>query len=185
LANGDTVSADIVLVSIGVIPDTALAEAAGLTCDGGILVDEFTRTDDPAILAIGDCTRHRNLFFEDRLRLESVANAVDQARTAAAVLMGEDKPYDSVPWFWSNQYDIRLQMVGLSQGHDQRVMHGSPADKGFVVFYLRDGCVIAVDAVNLPIAFMVGKQLVQRRMILNTELLSNPDADLTLLLIAT
>ena len=185
LANGDTVSADIVLVSIGVIPDTALAEAAGLTCNGGILVDEFTRTDDPAILAIGDCTRHRNLFFEDRLRLESVANAVDQARTAAAVLMGEDKPYDSVPWFWSNQYDIRLQMVGLSQGHDQRVMHGSPADKGFVVFYLRDGCVIAVDAVNLPIAFMVGKQLVQRRMILNTELLSNPDADLTLLLIAT
>ena len=182
LANGDMVPADIVLVSIGVIPDTALAEAAGLACDGGILVDEFTRTDDPAILAIGDCTRHRNLFFEDRLRLESVANAVDQARTAAAVLMGEDKPYDSVPWFWSNQYDIRLQMVGLSQGHDQRVMHGHPADKGFAVFYLRDGRVIAVDAVNLPIAFTVGKQLVQRRQAVSKDLLSDPHTDLKSLL---
>lgn len=182
LANGDTVSADIVLVSIGVIPDTALAEAADLACDGGILVDEHTRTNDPAILAIGDCTRHRNLFFEGRQRLESVANAVDQARTAAATLMGEDKPYDSVPWFWSNQYDIRLQMVGLSQGHDQRVMRGTLGDKEFAVFYLRDGCVIAVDAVNLPIAFMVGKQLVQLRKVVSTDLLGDQHTDLKSLL---
>lgn len=182
LANGDTVSADIVLVSIGVIPDTALAEAADLACDGGILVDEHTRTNDPAILAIGDCTRHRNLFFEGRQRLESVANAVDQARTAAATLMGEDKPYDSVPWFWSNQYDIRLQMVGLSQGHDQRVMRGTLGDKEFAVFYLRDGCVIAVDAVNLPIAFMVGKQLVQLRKVVSTDLLGDQHIDLKSLL---
>ena len=163
LANGDTVSADIVLVSIGVIPDTALAEAAGLTCDGGILVDEFTRTDDPAILAIGDCTRHRNLFFEDRLRLESVANAVDQARTAAAVLMGEDKPYDSVPWFWSNQYDLRLQTAGLSVGFDATVVRGRPEDRSFSVVYLKAGRVIALDCVNAVKDYVQGRKLVEAR----------------------
>jgi 3-phenylpropionate/trans-cinnamate dioxygenase ferredoxin reductase subunit len=178
LANGDTVPADIVLVSIGVIPETTLAETAGLRCDDGIVVDEFTRTSDPDILAIGDCTRHRNLFFEKMQRLESVANAVDQARTAAATLMGQEKPYDSAPWFWSNQYDVRLQMVGLSQNHDQRVLRGSAEDKEFAVFYLRGGSVIAVDAVNLPVAFMVGKQLVQHRKSVCAKALSDPRTDL-------
>ncbi|MEQ3636543.1 FAD-dependent oxidoreductase [Alcanivorax sp.] len=178
LANGETVEADVVLVSIGVIPETALAEAAGLSCEDGILVDEYVRTSDPSILAIGDCTRHRNLFFEQMQRLESVANAVDQARTAAATLMGEDKPYDSAPWFWSNQYDVRLQMVGLSQHHDERVMRGSTEDKAFAVFYLREGCVIAVDAVNMPIAFMVGKQLVQHRKSISADVLSDLDVEL-------
>jgi 3-phenylpropionate/trans-cinnamate dioxygenase ferredoxin reductase subunit len=178
LANGETVDADVVLVSIGVIPETALAEAAGLSCEDGILVDEYVRTSDPSILAIGDCTRHRNLFFEKMQRLESVANAVDQARTAAATLMGEDKPYDSAPWFWSNQYDVRLQMVGLSQDHDERVMRGSTEDKAFAVFYLREGCVIAVDAVNMPIAFMVGKQLVQHRKSISADVLSDLDVEL-------
>ena len=92
--------------------------------------------------------------------------------------MGEEKPYNSAPWFWSNQYDVRLQMVGLSQHHDQRVLRGSPEDKGFAVFYLRDGCVIAVDAVNLPIAFMVGKTLVQQRRQVNPEMLKDPDIEL-------
>ena len=178
LANGDTVPADIVLVSIGVIPETTLAETAGLRCDDGIVVDEFTRTSDPDILAIGDCTRHRNLFFEKMQRLESVANAVDQARTAAATLMGQEKPYDSAPWFWSNQYDVRLQMVGLSQNHDQRVLRGSAENKEFAVFYLRGGSVIAVDAVNLPVAFMVGKQLVQHRKSVCAKALSDPRTDL-------
>ncbi|PAU82388.1 pyridine nucleotide-disulfide oxidoreductase [Halovibrio salipaludis] len=178
LGEGSTIPADTVLVSIGIIPETALAEAAGLPCDDGIIVDEFTRTEDPAILAIGDCTQHRNLFFTNRQRLESVANAVDQARTAAATLMGEEKPYDSVPWFWSNQYDVRLQMVGLSQNHDQRVIRGSPLDKAFAVFYLRKGCVIAVDAINLPIAFMVGKALVRQHKKISPELLKDPDIEL-------
>ena len=178
LADGTTVPADLVLVSVGIAPETALAEAAGLPCDDGILVDEYTRTNDPDILAIGDCTRHRNLFFEQTQRMESVANAVDQARIAAATLMGEEKPYNSAPWFWSNQYDVRMQMVGLSQYHDQRVLRGSPEDKGFAVFYLRDGCVIAVDAVNLPIAFMVGKTLVQQRRQVNPEMLKDPDIEM-------
>ena len=178
LADGGKVSADIVLVSIGVIPETALAENAGLLCDDGVVVDEFTRTDDPDILAIGDCTRHHNLFFDKRQRLESVANAVEQARTAAATLMSEEKPYDSPPWFWSNQYDVRLQMVGLSQNHDQRVLRGSILDKEFAVFYLCLGHVIAVDAVNFPVAFMVGKQLVKLRKSVSAEVLSNPNIEL-------
>jgi 3-phenylpropionate/trans-cinnamate dioxygenase ferredoxin reductase subunit len=178
LADGGTVPADIVLVSIGIIPETALAEAAGLPCDDGVVVDEFARTGDPDILAIGDCTRHRNLFFEQPQRMESVANAVDQARTAAATLMGEDKPYDAAPWFWSNQYDVRLQMVGLSKYHDQRVVRGNPGDGSFAVFYMREGHLIAVDAVNLPMAFMVGKKLVYQRKSVNPEALSDMDVDL-------
>ncbi|MDF1822187.1 MAG: FAD-dependent oxidoreductase [Alcanivoracaceae bacterium] len=178
LENGGTVPADIVLVSIGIMPETALAEAAGLPCDDGIVVDEYTCTGDPDILAIGDCTRHRNLFFEQPQRMESVANAVDQARTAAATLMGEDKPYDAAPWFWSNQYDVRLQMVGLSKDHDQRVVRGNPRDGSFAVFYMREGHLIAVDAVNLPMAFMVGKKLVYLRKRVSSEALSDVDVDL-------
>jgi 3-phenylpropionate/trans-cinnamate dioxygenase ferredoxin reductase component len=178
VANGNTLPADIVLVSVGVVPETKLAESAGLACDDGILVDEHTRSNDPSILAIGDCTRHRNLFFKQMQRVESVANAVEQARTAAATLMGEDKPYDNVPWFWSNQYDVRLQMVGLSQNHDQRVVRGDPADKGFAVFYLSEGRLIAVDAVNMPMAFTVGKQLVYEGKNVNAEKLSNLDIEL-------
>lgn len=178
LENGGTVPADIVLVSIGIMPETALAEAAGLPCDDGIVVDEYTCTGDPDILAIGDCTRHRNLFFEQPQRMESVANAVDQARTAAATLMGEHKPYDAAPWFWSNQYDVRLQMVGLSKDHDQRVVRGNPGDGSFAVFYIREGHLIAVDAVNLPMAFMVGKKLVYLRKRVSSEALSDVDVDL-------
>lgn len=178
LADGKTVPAGLVLVSVGIAPETALAEAAGLPCDDGVLVDEYTRSADPDILAIGDCTRHRNLFFEQMQRMESVANAVDQARAAAATLMGEDRPYDAAPWFWSNQYDVRLQMVGLSQAHDERVVRGNPEDEAFAVFYLREGHLIAVDAVNLPMAFMLGKKLVYQRRKVNAEALRDPDIEL-------
>ena len=110
--------------------------------------------------------------------MESVANAVDQARTAAATLMGEHKPHDAAPWFWSNQYDVRLQMVGLSKDHDQRVVRGNPGDGSFAVFYMREGHLIAVDAVNLPMAFMVGKKLVYQRKRVSSEALSDVDVDL-------
>lgn len=162
--DGSRVPTDVALISVGIVPETALAEAAGLACDDGILVDECCRTDDPDILAIGDCTRHRNLYFEKPVRMESVANAVEQARVAAATLMGLEAVYDAAPWFWSNQYDIRLQIAGLCVGYDQTVLRGSPADADeFAVFYLREGRLIAVDAINDPRAFMVGKKLVARR----------------------
>ncbi|MDT0617445.1 FAD-dependent oxidoreductase [Salinisphaera sp. P385] len=176
--DGSTVPADLVLVSIGIQPETTLAEAAGLPCDDGILVDEYTRTDDPHILAIGDCTRHRNLYFDQPVRLESVANAVDQARTAAATLTGGDQPYNAAPWFWSNQYDLRLQMVGLSEGHDATAIRGNPDDDAFAVFYLKQGKLVAVDAVNMPPAFMAGKKLVGARAAVEPATLIDLDVDL-------
>src|SRR5690606_25279238 len=113
------VPADLVIVGIGIEPNVELAAAAGLACDNGIVVDEYTRTEDPHIHAAGDCTNHPNALLGVRMRLESVQNAVDQARAAAANLCGKARPYAELPWFWSNQYDLRLQIAGLSQGHDQ------------------------------------------------------------------
>lgn len=181
-ADGGTIDADLVLISIGIVPETGLAEAAGLACNDGICVDEYVRTEDEAILAIGDCTRHRNLFFDHPTRLESVANAVDQGRVAAATLCGGDAPYNAPPWFWSNQFDVRLQIAGLSAGYDQTVVRG-PQDSGpFAVFYLKAGQLIAVDAVNAPPAFMVGKKLLAARVRPDPQALADEAVDLKSLL---
>lgn len=158
--DGMRIPADVVIVGIGLIPNVELAEQAGLAVDNGIVVDEYGRTEDPAILAIGDCTSHPNAYAGRRLRLESVPSALEQARSAAALLTGKLRPYDAVPWFWSDQYDLKLQMVGLNQGYDQVVFRGAPEGRSFVVFYLRDGRVIAADAVSRPGEFALVKRLV-------------------------
>ena len=163
LADGRQIETDLVVIGIGLIPNTGLAEQAGLEIDNGIVVDQFARTSDPAIVAAGDCTNHPSAFYDRRLRLESVNNAMEQARIAAATLMGEEKPYDSVPWFWSDQYDLKLQMVGLSDGHDDYRVRGKPEDRSFSVFYLKDGAVIAADAISRPKDFMAAKKLVASR----------------------
>ena len=164
LADGERLAADLVVVGIGLIPNTELAEEAGLAVDDGILVDEYCRTADPRILAIGDCTRHPCDQHGGFRRLESVPNAIEQAQVAAAVLTEAPRAYDAVPWFWSDQYDVKLQTVGLSAGHDEVVVRGS-ADTGrsFTVFYLKDGEVRAADVVNCPRDFMVAKKLVAAR----------------------
>lgn len=164
LADGAHVPADLVVVGVGLVPNTQLAEAAGLPVDDGILVDEYCRTVDPRVLAIGDCTRHPCAQYGGLRRLESVPNATEQARVAAAVLSGAPRAYDAVPWFWSDQYDVKLQTVGLSAGHDEVVVRGN-ADSGrsLTVFYLRDGEVRAADLVNGPRDFMVAKKLVAAR----------------------
>ncbi|RON37919.1 NAD(P)/FAD-dependent oxidoreductase [Pseudomonas brassicacearum] len=163
LTNKGPIEVDVLVVGIGLIPNTELAVAAGLDVDGAITTDEFTRTSDPDILAIGDCTSHPNAFYGKRLRLESVQNALEQARTAAATIMGQVKPYNPVPWFWSDQYELKLQMVGLSQGHDRTVIRGAMADNSFAVFYLHGSHIIAVDAVNRPQDFLLAKRLVAAR----------------------
>jgi 3-phenylpropionate/trans-cinnamate dioxygenase ferredoxin reductase subunit len=163
-ADGGQLPADLVVVGIGLTPNTELAEQAGLPVDDGILVDEYCRTSDPRVLAIGDCTRHPCTQHGGLRRLESVPNAVEQARVAAAVLTGAPRPYDAVPWFWSDQYDVKLQTVGLSAGHDQVVVRGNAdAGRSFTVFYLKDGAVRAADVVNGPRDFMVAKKLVCAR----------------------
>jgi len=142
--------------------------------DNGIVVDEFTRTADPHIHAAGDCANHPNEFLGRRVRLESVQNAMEQARACAAVLCGKDEPYRAVPWFWSDQYDVKLHMAGLSAGHDQCVVRGDPETRrSFAVFYLRDGHLIAADAVSRAADFALAKKLVASRVRLDAAALAD------------
>lgn len=153
--------ADIVAVGVGVLPNTGLAQAAGLACNAeGLLVDELCRTSDPAIVAAGDCTARPVPGQPLPLRIESVPNAVEQARSAAASLCGQHLPCQAVPWFWSDQYDLKLQMAGLSRGHDEVVLRGDMDARAFTVFYLRQGTLIAADSVNRPADFMLARKLV-------------------------
>ncbi|MBL8482044.1 MAG: FAD-dependent oxidoreductase [Rhodocyclaceae bacterium] len=164
LADGTQIEADLVVAGIGVLPNTELAEAAGLAVDNGVTVDECARTSDPDIVAAGDCTSHPSALYGRRIRLESVPNALEQARAAAATLCGKPKAYASVPWFWSDQYDLKLQMVGLNQGYERCVLRGDPAARSFAAFYMKDGVVIAADTVGRMQDFLVAKRLVAERL---------------------
>ena len=172
--------ADIVIVGIGIIPNTELAEAAGIHCDNGIVVDDHCRTSVPDVYAAGDCTNHPNPLLDRRLRLESVPNAMDQARVSTANMLGDDKTYAAIPWFWSDQYELKLQMVGFSADGDTQVLRGDMAANQFAVFYLKDGKVVAADAVNSPKEFMLCKQLVGK--VADPAMLADPEADLKALL---
>jgi len=159
--DGTTFDADFVIVGVGIIPNVELADEAGLKVENGISVDECCRTEDPDIYSIGDCTNHPNPILGQRLRLESVHNALEQGKTAAASICGKEKPYAQVPWFWSDQYDLKLQIVGLSAGYDEVVVRGDPEnDRSFAVFYLKDGVMIASDAVNRAPEHMMSRRLI-------------------------
>jgi 3-phenylpropionate/trans-cinnamate dioxygenase ferredoxin reductase subunit len=160
LGDGRTLAAGFVIAGIGLIPNDELAKEAGLRSDNGIWVDEYCRTEDPNVLAIGDCSNHPTAFLGRRVRLESVPNAIEQARVAADTITGKMAPYAAIPWFWSDQYDLKLQAVGLSDGHDQVILRGDMAARSFIIFYLRQGTVIAADAVNKPGEFLIAKRLV-------------------------
>lgn len=158
-AGGKTWPADLALVGIGVVPNAELAKEAGLPVDNGITVDNCAQTSDPAIFAAGDCTWHpgREGVF---LRLESVQNAIDQAKHAALAMVGKPSPYAEVPWFWSDQYDLKLQIAGLGRPSDQHVLRGDPAARKFAVFHLRDGKVAAVEAINAAPEYLVGRKMI-------------------------
>lgn len=160
-SDGTHFDADFVVVGVGILPNVELAQAAGLDVQNGIIVNEYCQTSDPDILAIGDCTNHPNPLLGERLRLESVQNALEQGKTAAATICGRDLIYAQIPWFWSDQYDLKLQIVGLSAGYDEAVVRGNSEEgRSFAVFYLKEGKLIAVDAVNRPPEFMMGKLMV-------------------------
>lgn len=175
LENGDQIETDLVLVGIGVIPNTELAINADLTANNGIVVDDHCRTSDPAIYAIGDCTLHPNALLGRDLRLESVHNALEQAKTAASNICGIDKHYAQIPWFWSDQYDLKLQIVGLSTGYDQVVIRGDMASRSFACLYLRKQILIAVDAVNNPRDFVQAKTLIADNAIVDPRILADTD----------
>ncbi|NNM75779.1 FAD-dependent oxidoreductase [Sphingomonas sp. ID1715] len=162
LTGGDVLPADIVIVGIGIAPAVGPLIDAGAAGGNGVTVDEFCRTSLPDVYAIGDCAAHASEFADGAtIRLESVQNANDMANTAAKAICGNLQPYRATPWFWSNQYDLRLQTVGLSIGHDATVMRGDPAQRSFSVIYLRGGTVIALDCVNAVKDYAQGRKLVE------------------------
>lgn len=175
-AGDQTFAADVVIVGIGIIPNIELAKDAGLTCENGIVVDDHCRTSDPHIYAIGDCSNHPNPLLGRRLRLESVPNAMDQARVTSANIRGQDKVYAAIPWFWSDQYELKLQMVGFSADGNQQVLRGDKSANQFAVFYLKDGVLVAADAVNSPKEFMLCKNLVGKPV--DAARLADPATDL-------
>lgn len=160
LSSGEVVAAGLVLVAVGAEPNDWLAEQAGLETDNGILVDGTGQTSDTDIFAVGDCTRFYSNRYQRSVRMESVQNAIDQAKAAAQALLGHEVDYDPLPWFWSDQYDIKLQIAGLSDGYDDTVLTGSPEGNKFYVAYLKEGQLIAVDSINSPRSHMMARRVI-------------------------
>lgn len=179
LADGEELAADMAVVGVGATPNVSLAAQAGLPCDDGIVVDQYARTEAPDVYAAGDCTNHPNPLLGRRVRLESVPNALAQARVAAANLAsanGPIKTYAEVPWFWSDQYDLKLQMVGFAANGERSVTRGDPGANRFIAFHLRGDELVAADAVNSPREFMAARLLVGQRV--DAKRLADPAEDI-------
>ena len=172
-ADGSSHEADLVIVGVGAVATTELARTAGLACDNGIVVDEYCRTSDAAIYAAGDCTNHPSPHFGRRVRLESVDNAFEQAKTAALNMLDRPVAHDRVPWFWSDQFDNKLLIVGLSQDYDRQVLRGDPASRSFSVCYLKGSELLAVEAVNHSKDYMAARKLIAERTPLKADKLAD------------
>lgn len=174
LVGGEMIPAEMVIVGIGIVPAVEPLRAAGAEGGNGVSVDEHGRTSLPDIFAIGDCALHANPYAEGMpIRLESVQNANDMATIVAKAIVGEPEPYHSVPWFWSNQYDLRLQTVGLSTGHDEEVLRGDPAARSFSIIYLKQGHVVALDCINATKDYVQGRALVAGRVVIDRAALAD------------
>ena len=178
LSDGSAYPADLVLIGVGVMPNVELASEAGLAAANGIVVDEQLRTEDENIYAIGDCADHPNPYAAARVRIESVQNAVDQAKCIAAAIVGHGQKYQAVPWFWTDQYDVNLQMVGLSAGYDHIVVRGEPESRKFSVFYFKQRRLVAIDSVNRPSDHIIGRKLIANGTPLTPEQAADPSVDL-------
>ena len=176
LSDGSTIEVDFVIVGIGVTPNDLLAQDCGLDVGNGIIVDEFARSSDPSIFAVGDCAMLP--WKGKRIRLESVQNAVDQAEAAAAVMAGGSTPYDAKPWFWSDQYDVKLQIAGFNMGYDETLVRPGSREGSLSVWYFREGRFIAVDAINDAKAYVTGKKLLEAGIEPAKAVLVDPAADL-------
>lgn len=180
LADGRQIDADIVIVGIGVTPRTALAAQAGLTVENGISTDQYGACSKPAIWAAGDCASFP--YKDGRLRLESVGNAIDHADCVAANMMGAQIPYQPKPWFWSDQYDVKLQIAGLNTGHDSTVTRSGASEASQSIWYYEGARLVAVDAMNAPRDYMVGKRLIETGLSPDARVISDPDTNLKALL---
>ena len=186
LVGGDHIPAELVIVGVGVLPNVELAQDAGLAVENGIVIDAHGRTVDPNIFAAGDCANHPDARYDRRLRLESVSNAVEHAKSIAGTICGTQKPISALPWFWSDQYDLKLQIAGLSTGYDDIVLRGDPgSDRAFACFYFSGGKLIAADCVNSAKEFMFSKRAITEGLSPDRSLLADPETPLASLLKAT
>lgn len=173
--DGSVLACDLVLIGVGAIPNDELVRAAGLVCDDGVVVDLAARTSDPTIHAVGDVTRRPLPRYDRMARLESVPNALEQAKQAACAILGRPAPEPETPWFWSDQYELKLQIAGLPFGCDDMVVRGDPGRPGFALFHMAGDIIQAVEAVNAPAEFMLGRQWIGRRTPVARERLADPN----------
>ena len=177
-SDGTSINADMVIIGAGVIPNTEIAQNSGVSCENGILVDEFGRTNFKNVFACGDCTSHPNKLLNMQLRLESVHNAMEQSKAAAMSVLDKPAEYSQIPWFWSDQYDHKLQIVGISGSHDTVTMRGSTDASKFMLFYTRGEELVAVDAVNNPKDFLICRKLVANKVKIKTDMISDLNLNL-------
>ena len=173
--DGRVFAADLVVIGVGAVPNDELARDAGLAVDNGIVVDELGRTSDPAIFAAGDVTNHPSPLFDRRLRLELVHNAMAQAKAVAQTIGGAPAPYAEVPWFWSDQYDLKLQIAGVGDPDDQLVLRGAPASRTFSALHLRAGRLVAIDCINRGADFLAAKKLIAERRLIDPARAAEPE----------
>ena len=178
LSTGKIIHADSILVGIGGIPNTEIAENTDIEINNGISIDSKCKTNINNIFSMGDCTNFWSELYGKKIRLESVQNAIDQAKVLAENIMNIDSVYDSVPWFWSDQYDLKLQIAGLSEGYDETILRGDKKTKSFSCLYLKEGKIIAIDAINRPKDFIQSKVLIQEKRRIDREKASNDDIEL-------
>ena len=182
-SDGLMLEADLVVIGAGVLPNQEIAIEAGLECNNGIMVNEFGETSTGHVYACGDCTNHPNKGLNTRLRLESVHNAMEQSKTVANTIMGNKEPYDQVPWFWSDQYDHKLQLVGISGDHDEVVMRGLESEQKFLLFYLKNSELIAVNAINSSKEFLICRKLVANKVKISSDVIKDQSVNLNDLLL--
>ena len=182
-SDGLMLEADLVVIGAGVLPNQEIAIEAGLECDNGIIVNEFGETSTAHVYACGDCTNHPNKGLNTRLRLESIHNAMEQSKTVANTIMGNKVPYDQVPWFWSDQYDHKLQLVGISGDHDEVVMRGLESEQKFLLFYLKNSELIAVNAINSSKEFLICRKLVANKVKISSDVIKDQSVNLNDLLL--
>jgi len=177
-SDGTSINTDMVIIGAGVIPNTEIAQNSGVSCENGILVDEFGRTNFKNVFACGDCTSHPNKLLNMQLRLESVHNAMEQSKAVAMSVLDKPAEYSQIPWFWSDQYDHKLQIVGISGSHDTVTMRGSADASKFMLFYTRGEELVAVDAVNNPKDFLICRKLVANKVKIKTDMISDLNLNL-------
>ncbi len=177
-ANGEKIEIDTAIIGIGVMPCAEIAKSAGILCDNGITVDEYCRTNIDDIFAAGDCANHYNSHYDMNLRLESVHNAIEQGKTVAATICGKDKPYRQAPWFWSDQYGLKIQSVGVGAGHDDYFISGDPEEDSFSVLYFSDNRLVAADCVCRPADYMVVRKLLQDQTLISIDDVKGAEGDL-------